>query len=89
MCVVSMIFDHYHDKWKKYMPYTPSLPLPYVFEPYTSSPITYEEIAEFRKLLERAREYDKKNNQPDCELEEKRNKLKKLAEELGVEIDFI
>lgn len=51
--------------------------------------ITAEEIAEFRKLLERAREYDRKHNQPDCELEEKRMKIRELATTLGVEIDFL
>jgi hypothetical protein len=87
MCVMSMIFDHYHDKWGQ-PPYTPwTAPTPY--QPFRESPVSDEEIKEFRKLLERAREYDRKNNQPDCELEEKRQKLKKLSEELGVKIDFI
>lgn len=92
MCVVSMIYDHYYDKWwEKLHPPPPTvvpIPLP-IPAPVAIPPITPEEIAEFRKLLERAREYDRKNNEPDCELEEKREKLKKLAQELGVEIEFI
>ncbi len=51
--------------------------------------ISKEEIEEFRKLLERAREYDKKNNEPFCELEEKKKKLKDIVEKLGAEIDFL
>ena len=73
MCTVSMIMDHYGDKWDRY---PPSLP-------------TQEEINEFKELLNRAREYDKRNNEPNCELKEKRDKILKLAEELGVKIDFI
>jgi hypothetical protein len=82
-----MIMDHYTDKW---------IPLtrPYAFDyppivPPPSAPITDEEIQEFRRLLERAREYDRRNNEPDCEMEEKKQKLLKLAEELGINIDFI
>lgn len=82
MCVVSMIYDYHYDKWwERYNIQPVTLPvLPF---------ITPEEIVEFRKLLERAREYDKKNNQPDCELDEKKEKLKKLAKEMGVEISFL
>lgn len=82
MCAVSMIADHYHDKWSQ-PPYIPNA-FPYL-------PIvmpTAAEIAEFHKLLDRAREYDKKYNQPDCELEEKKQKLTKLAKELGINISF-
>jgi hypothetical protein len=100
MCVVSMVMDHYWDKWREYQPWTaPVTPYgPYVPDgprkhfPASApalSPITPAEIAELRKLLERAREYDRKNNEPNCELEEKRERLKKLAEKLGVKIDFV
>lgn len=97
MCVVSMIYDHYHDKWKEMLPVQPIAPLkpeqtPFKFIfPLTSQELEdlRKDIEEFKKLLERAREYDRKNNQPDCEMEEKRERVKKLAKELGVEIDFI
>ena len=87
MCVVSMIMDYYWYKWRlpydswNIQPYPPSkapTPLP-----------TQDEIDEFRKLLERAREYDKRNNEPDCELKEKRERLLDLAGELGIKIDFL
>ncbi len=50
--------------------------------------ISSEEIAEFYELLERARAYDKAHGQPNCELESKKEKLTKLAKDLGVEITF-
>lgn len=94
MCVYSMIMDHYQDKWTPAIPFIPnSLPyspsLPYIPPTIAIPYITKEEIEEFRKLLERAREYDKKNNEPDCELQEKKDALKALAEKLGIKIDFI
>lgn len=82
MCSVSMIMDHYWEKWQPHKDYI--FPLPPLV-----SPITWDEIQEFRRLLERAREYDRKHNQPDCELEEKRQRLKNLAAELGVDISFV
>ena len=91
-----MVMDHYWDNWKDRTP-APYLVVPsQPFQPYippnpiqpVTPPITPEEIAEFRKLLERAREYDKRNNEPDCELDEKKQRLKKLAEELGISISF-
>ncbi len=89
MCVASMIYEHYYDKWV--LPHAPYvsrvLPLPYA--PPVLPVISSAEIEEFRKLLERAREYDKKNHEPDCEDAEKRRKVKELADLLGVKIDFV
>jgi hypothetical protein len=87
MCVVSMIYDHYDDRWRRHLDDLAKQP---VYVPIQIQPaISQEEIAEFRRLLERAREYDKRTGQPDCEMEDKREKLRKLAEELGVKIDFV
>lgn len=102
MCVMSMVMDHYYDRWwprrvEPLSPYIqPVMPFPIAPVPMTPFPsipepaplITQEELNEFRQLLERAREYDRKHNQPDCELDEKKEKLQKLAEELGVKISF-
>ena len=89
MCVVSMVADHYWDKWNKppyTLPPTPVFPVPSVI-PTPQMP-SQEEIDEFQRLLRRAREYDKKHNEPDCELEEKKARLLKLAEDLGIKISF-
>lgn len=89
MCVYSMIMDHYTDKWEKYKTIPPNpITIPLVPDKSGQLP-SAEEIAEFYKLLERAREYDKKNNEPDCELDSKKEKLRILAEELGVKIEFV
>lgn len=81
-----MVTDHYYEKWNipQTVPYNPL-----TLQPSIINPITQAEVDEFRKLLERAREYDKKNGEPDCELKEKKDKLLKLAEELSIKIDFL
>ena len=75
-----MVYDHYEDKWRRY-----TQPPHQNFYP----PITTDEIEEFRRLLERAREYDRAHGQPDCELVEKRKRVQQLADELGVQVDFL
>lgn len=86
MCAVSMVMDKHYKKWTLHpVPQQPYLP----FQPPLTIMPSPAEIDEFRKLLEKAREYDKEMGQEDCELEEKRARVKKLAEELGVKIDFI
>ncbi len=88
MCTVSMIFDHYRERWNPpgYWPVPPqTVPLPQIIQ--TEPTISQEEIAEFRRLLERARKYDADHNQPDCEMEEKRAALLAIAKALGVEIE--
>jgi 7-cyano-7-deazaguanine synthase in queuosine biosynthesis len=96
MCVFSMIMDHYDDKWNKKIqeprtiPYTQPVNVPHVTPDVIHFPyVTKEEVEEFRRLLERAREYDKRNNEPDCEMESKRRRILDLAKELGVEINFL
>lgn len=88
MCVVSMIMDYQRQKWEPLVP-DYQKQIGEIFTNPVPSPITPAEILEFRQLLERAREYDKKNNEPDCELQEKKDALLKIAKALGVEIDFL
>lgn len=80
MCVVSMIAEHYNDKWR-------ISPKPFEWgetpKPLPKFP-TKEELDDFWRLYERAKEYDRKNHEPDCETKEKMDNLVKLAKELGV-----
>lgn len=93
MCVVSMVMDHYRERWEPltYPVLLPLMPPPQPpWQVTISRPsITAEEIAEFRRLLERAREYDKRHGEPDCELDEKKQALLAIAAKLGIEIGFL
>jgi hypothetical protein len=82
-----MVMDHYSERWEPYTIPTQPVIVPIVVP---SSPrISEDEVKEFRRLLERARQYDKDHGEPDCELESKKQRLLKLAEELGIKIDFV
>lgn len=109
MCVVSMIGDHYHEKWKtlpyqQQPPYNPGSPLPTppiglgdIFKDLLKpSPISREEfealrkdVLEMKELLKKAIEYDKKNNEPHCEVEEKIKTLKLIASWVGVDLSDV
>ena len=84
MCVVSLVYDHYGDKWQRWLEAPATMP-PVAIIPPAISP---EEIDEFRRLLERARKYDAETGQKDCETESKKERLRKLAADLGVRITF-
>ena len=87
MCVVSMIGDHFHDKWNQ----------PYYKEITTNiSEISKKdfddlkkEVLEMKELLKKAIKYDKDNNEPNCEVEEKLETLKKVAALLGVDLNDV
>lgn len=85
MCVVSFVGDHYRDKWT-----TP------IYEPvFTNWPqVSKEEfdalrneVLEMKELLKKAIKYDEENNEPHCEMEEKIEVLRKVAELVGVDLN--
>ena len=100
MCVTSMVMDHYRDSWFKFdqppmtIPYQPMLTANDVLIADLRKRLDAqdelvkkmsEQFEEMKKLLERAKEYDVKNNEPDCEVDEKVQLMMKLAEMLGVD----
>ncbi len=96
MCVVSMIGDHYTKKWRrKYPSVDPGLGFPWPLAPPPPQ-ITRDEFealkrdfAEMKELLMRAKEYDARTNQPECETEEKVAILRRVAELVGVSLDDV
>ena len=106
MCVVSMIGDHYADKFRPFIrPVDPWItPLePWEVEPRKprtpisiKPPVSREEfdqlkreVAEMKELLRRAKDYDERNNEPDCEVDEKMEILRKVAEAVGINLDDV
>lgn len=96
MCVVSMIGDHYHDKWRdlKYPPRQVTTITDNDLSKFLNPPPDLnkkfeelkKEVEEMKELLKKAIEYDKKNNEPHCEIEEKIATLKKIAEWVGIDL---
>ena len=86
MCTYSFIADKgIHDL-------TPLIPNHY---PHQNPPLDDIRVADLEKkvkaledALKAAKLYDDAFDQPDCELEEKKNALRDLAEKLGVEINL-
>lgn len=95
-----MIGDHYQDKWKT-LPYTypPNKNIPSQkeeIEKLFKSPVTREEfealkkeVLEMKELLKRAKEYDEKNNEPHCEIENKMDFLRKVSALVGINLDDV
>lgn len=96
MCVVSMISEHYQQKFPNSQPAV-SPPL----QQGQSNSIVWDnglrkdvyelkkELLEIKALLLKAKEYDLKTNQVDCEKEEKIVVLKRLAELVGVDLSDV
>lgn len=97
MCVVSMVMDHYADKWRwTEHPASPTI-YPYGPQVTSSSTVTWnmvsqaefdklkEEVAELKALLAKARDYDERTGQPECEDEGKVALLRKVIEALGLD----
>lgn len=95
MCTVSMIGDHYGEKFR---PMWPQQPLqPSTIQTITLPPaISREEfdalkrdVEEMKALLKRAKAYDEANGEPDCEMDEKVALLKRVAELVGVDLSEV
>jgi hypothetical protein len=82
-----MIGDHFNDKWTQ-PPYQ---------QIFTNIPdvsraefeALKKEVEEMKALLKRAKEYDEKNNEPNCEIEEKMAMLRKFADAVGIDLDDV
>lgn len=97
MCVVSMVSDHYNDKWRE-APWNPNGGIggtqPWVWPSATEvSRAEFEQlkrdVEEMKALLIRAKIYDEVNNEKDCEMESKVAALRKIAELVGVNLDEV
>jgi hypothetical protein len=91
MCVVSMVTDHYRDKWP--LPQYPSPGAPFIpsqpSQPFQLLPhlITKEQWDEYQELKRKAVEYDKRTNQPDCakpEVEEWERAIESVLRKHGI-----
>ena len=87
-----MVGDYYREKW---IPGSPGMnPLPdyskFLKKQESASKEDLEalkkEVLEMKELLKRAVKYDEKNGEPHCEMDDKVELLKKVAELVGVDL---
>lgn len=85
MCVVSMIGDHYTDKWRGREWQT------IIERPVSAAEVEQlrQEVEEMKKLLKKAVEYDKRTGQPDCPNEDKLAMLKEVARAMNIDLDEV
>lgn len=90
MCTVSMIGDGYRDQFPNRWP---DLYPPGAEKLGSVTRAEFEalkqEVEELKKLLLAAKEFDEKTGQPDCEIDEKVELIKKIAEMVGVDMDEV
>ena len=91
-----MIGDHFGDKWEPFRQPTPNTPdNPFFVNWPTPGPTQAEfdalkkEVTDMKELLKRAKIYDEKNNEPNCEIEDKMDFLRKVAALVGVDLDDV
>lgn len=94
MCAVSMIGDHYRDKWT--IPAYTNIPigpfpgtLPVVPASQQDVDALRKEVQEMKELLKRAKKYDEDNGEPNCEMDDKVAVLKRVAALVGVDLSDI
>lgn len=93
MCSVSAVIDHWREGWQPYVPAPVLEPLtphgPDWFKKVLDQAEVEKlklEIAEFRKILKRAREWDKAHQSDPCtETPEKIEALREIVRALGLE----
>jgi|GEM_PF-2158867 len=98
MCTVSMVGDHYNDLWRQ-KPWLQSQPGPPTSVPNWIVPVEQvtrqefdelkRQVEEMKALLKRAKAYDEANNEPDCEVDEKMETLRRVAKLVGVDLDEV
>lgn len=90
MCVVSMVSDHYLEKWDSR--WNMNNPNPFYLN-NTISRYEFEElkkeVKELKELLIRAKKYDEEHHEHQCETEEKVRLLKEVAKLVGVELSDV
>lgn len=89
MCSQSVIMDYGQKDFAKYIQsIPPSQPAAQIVSPPPAPAVPPSHIAAFEELLRKAKEYDRITGQPDCELDSKREAIRKIAAQLGVTIAF-
>lgn len=99
MCYVSYVGDDYRDNFPKRWPHiVPQVP-PWTEDPWKTVPVVpvtqedlqklKEEIEALKNMLKAAKIYDEKTGQKDCEMENKIEFIRQIADMVGVSMDDV
>ena len=92
MCAVSMIGDHYTQKWQQGAGGAGGFGTTQIVYPPPSREefdALKKEVLDMKELLKRAKEYDEKTHQKDCETEQKLELLRQVAKAVGVDLEDV
>lgn len=90
MCVVSFVGDFYREKWDPFRPFVTEKVTTFTFSPTQEEfDALKKEVADMKEMLRRAKIYDEKNNEPNCEIEDKMKFLRDVAKLVGVDLDDV
>ena len=101
MYTVSMVGDDIRDRWGKRYPWidptrTPGWPTPQPQPIVVPSEVSRQEfdalkreVEDLKALLRRAKKYDEDNGEPDCEMDDKVELIKRVADLVGVDLSEI
>jgi hypothetical protein len=93
MCSVSMVGDHYNDIWKQKPWYEESVGITIRNVPAAISRAEFDhlkrQVEEMKELLKRAKKYDEDNGERDCEVDQKMEILRKIAQMVGINLDDV
>ena len=90
MCTVSNVGDGWARRSKKVYPWVYPPTTPYDPNPSSVSKEEFDklkkEVEGLKELLKAAKKFDEETGQPDCEMDEKVELIKKVAELVGVDM---
>lgn len=75
--------------WAQPQPDDSSGAKPVVFVSRDEFEALKRDVAEMKELLRRAKEYDERNGEPECEIDEKMALLRRVASAVGVDLDAV
>ena len=84
MCLVSTVIDDYRARWAEPVWWPPPVPTPN----YEVAELR-REVEELKDLIRKAKDIDAAAGQPDCEMDEKVEFVKQIADYLGVDLEDV